>query len=220
MTNLGSETYSTYVDIDEDVKSWLQFNGLSTERDQALQLITDAVCTEAARYLGRPIAPTTFGPADGVGKFDGAGGLNSGYIMLPRTPVIAVESVIEYQGDNPVELFEVDTVPPPADSDGYHIEYRTGRLTRVLGRVWNRPFFPGADNVWVTWTAGYNPIPADIRWATLEWIAHVFRNTQQSARYQMSAAGDDAEMIASGLWTGVPNRITAALASYVKIGIR
>jgi hypothetical protein len=222
-TPLGTEYFSTYVDVELEVKPWLQMQGLratSTERDFALQIITDAICTEVQRFTGRMIGPQTFGPADGIGKFDGSGGLFSGYIMLPRTPVIEIVSVIEYQGDTPVTLVEVDPSTGNTGGDGYQIEYRTGRLTRVLGGVWNRPFYPGSNNVWVTWVAGFNPIPPDIRWATLEWIAHVYRNTQQSVRSSSRGGGDVEESAMAGLWVGMPNRIANVLESYLRIGIR
>ena len=219
---LGTETYASFLDVEDQVKPWLQFvsGQTSTIRDEALNLITDAVCTEVQRYLGRPIAPTTFGPADGIGKFDGSGSLNSGYILLPRVPVISVTSVIEYQGNNPVTLVEVDPSTGNTGGDGYQLEYRTGRITRVLGGIWNRPFYPGSNNVWITWVAGYNPIPRDIIWATLEWVAHVFRNTQQNNWQDPRGTSDIEDLGTSGLWVGVPNRVTAALDSYQRIGIR
>lgn len=219
---LGSETFPTYVDVDEQVKPFLQFGGtnVDTAHDQVLNMITDAVCTEAARLAGGPIAETAYGPADGLGRFDGAAGLNSGYIMLPRTPVIAVDSVVEYQGNNPVTLTEVT---PASGGDGYQLNYRTGRLTRVLGGLWNRPFYPGSNNVWVTWRAGRNPIPADIVQATVEWIAAVFRNTQQvgTAKPGAGPAQEFDPSTSTGLlYLGIPNRITRVLASYSGVGVR
>jgi hypothetical protein len=225
MTVLGSNSTTTYVDMTQEVMPWLRFNGIQASEEFALQLIIDAVCAEATRFIGGPIASATFGPATGLGKFDGAAGLNSGYIMLPRIPVVSITSVIEYQGDNPVSLVEVDPSTGNTGGDGYQVNYRTGRLTRVLGGIWNRPFYPGSNNVWVTWQAGYNPIPADIRWATIDWIAHVYRNTQQQSGLRVNAGmspGDEyeASTVTAGLWAGIPNRIKTVLESYQQVGIR
>lgn len=223
MTNtLGTQRYPTYLDVDEQVKPYLQMAATDRTWDFLLQLVTDACCTEAQRFIGAPIAPTRFGPDDGLGKFDGSGGLNSGYIMLPRIPVVEVVEVIEWTGQNPVTLPEITDPSGAGGSDGFQVNYRTGRLTRVMGGIWNRPFMPGSNNIWVTWVAGYNPIPADIVWATLDWVAHVFRNTQQtvtnrpgvqpSQEYEPSTFGD--------LWAGIPDRIVTVLESYIRVGIR
>jgi hypothetical protein len=220
MTTLGTQTYATYLDIEEQVKPYLRFNGVDTTHDFALQLITDAVCAEAQRFIGGPIAATQYGPLDGLGKFDGSGGLNASYIMLPRTPVVSVDKVIEYQGDTPVELSEIKD--PSTGGDGYQINYRSGRITRVLGGIWLRPFYPGSNNVWITWTAGYNPIPADIIWASLDWVTHVFRNTQQAltARPGAGPAAEFEPATYGSLWVGIPDRIISVLEPYMKVGIR
>lgn len=222
---LGTQTYQTYLDVDEQVLPWLRFGGLTvgTTDKFTLQLMVDSVCAEAQRFIGGPIAPTQYGPGTGIGKFDGSGGLYSGYIMLPRYPVVEVIKVIEYRGSVPVTLVEVDPQSgTPQTQTGYQIDYRTGRLTRVLGRVWNRPFYPGSNNVWVTWVAGYNPIPADIVRASLEWVAHIYRNTQQarSGRVRAAAGEYDPATSTTGLWAGIPNRVRDVLKSYVHLGIR
>jgi hypothetical protein len=215
----GTHGYATYLDVEEQVKPWLQWAGVDTSHDFAMNLITDAVCTEAQRFIGGPIPATQFGPEDGLGKFDGGGGLNSGYIMLPRRPVVRVVSVVEYQGSNPVELSEID---PATGGDGYQVNYRTARLTRVLGGIWNRPFYPGSNNVWVTWEAGFNPIPNDMIWATLDWVGHVYRNSQQAVTNRPGIGpSDEAEpaTMTAPLWAGVPNRVIQVFQSYQKVGV-
>lgn len=218
---LGSPTYTTYLDLEDQVLPWLQFTGVTIDPQvqNALQLIVDGVCTEIQRFIGHAIAPTTYGPADGLGKFDGNAGLNSGYIMLPKTPVISIEEVIEYQGDNPVTLTEVDPSTGNTGGDGYQINYRTGRMTRVLGGIWNRPFYPGSNNVWVTWTAGYNPIPADMILTTVRWVTEIYRNNQQAARQNLRS-GPDIEPPSPAPWQGMPRWVELDLATYARIGVR
>jgi hypothetical protein len=222
---LGTQTYPSYLDVTAQVKPWLQFSGitLTATASFVLELITDSICTQAQRFIGGPIAPTTYGPATGIGKFDGSGGLNSGYIMLPKYPVVQVTELVEYRGGAGVVLTEVTPTSTPTGT-GYQLNYRTGRLTRVLGGMWNRPFYPGSNNVWVTWTAGYNPIPQDIVRASLEWVAHIYRNTQQVTANSPRGVGPTAEYEAAtmnaGLWAGIPNRVTDVLKTYVHLGIR
>ena len=225
-TPLGTQTYQSYLDVQEQVKPWLQFSGisLSSTTDFILQLIVDSVCTQAQRFIGGPIASTQYGPGTGIGKFDGSGGLYSGYIVLPRRPIVKVTSVVEYQGDRPVQLYEVDPQAwTPPTQTGYQVDYRDGTITRVLGRVWNRPFYPGSNNVWVTWYAGYNPIPADIIRASLEWCAHIYRNTEQVVGNNLRGVGPGDEYepaTLAGLWAGIPDRVADVLESYVQPGIR
>jgi hypothetical protein len=209
------------LDRDAQVKPWLQFAGTDTTHDAILDVIIAGVCARAAKLHGGPILPTTYGPDDGLGKFDGSGGLNSGYIMLPRRPVIQVVEVVEYQGQSPVVLPEV--TDPFTGADGFQVNYRSGRITRVLGGLWNRPFYPGSNNVWITWVAGYNPIDPDWIQAALEWVAFVFRNTQQtlSAKAGLSLSQEyDPSDATDILYRGVPARITSVFTSNSAIGIR
>jgi hypothetical protein len=212
---------------DIQVKPWLRFLKIDTSFDEILTIITAGCCTEVQRFIGAPIAPMVYGPDDGLGKFDGAASMNSGYIMLPRTPVLEVVSVIEYQGNNPVQLTEIvnpgqANVPNnPYPADGYQVSYRTGRLTRVLGGIWNRPFYPGSNNIWVTWVAGYNPIPADILMCTLNWIGHIFKNGFEASAARPPAPGEEfgAESASRGLWLGIPNDVKAVLQTYLAPGV-
>lgn len=227
--------YPTYLDVETQVKPWLQFSGLSLTSTTTfvLQLITDSVCTECAQFTGGPIAPTRFGPGTGIGRFDGAGGLMSGYIMLPRYPVIQITEVIEYIGNEGYILTEVPPTghgsssggPGSTMATGYQCNYRTGRLTRVLGGIWNRPFYPGSNNVWVTWYAGYNPIPTDIIRASLEWVAEIYRNTQQilSNGPPVGATNEYEAMQQTRIptmWTGMSMRVADVLKPYMHVGVR
>ena len=141
--------------------------------------------------------------------------------MLPRRPVTKVVSVIEYQGDTPVTLSEITN--PATGGDGYQVNYRTGRITRVLGGIWNRPFYPGSNNVWVTWKAGYNPIPPDWIQAALEWVAFVYRNLQEvvTSQHGVSPATEyDASDQTDILYRGVPARITSVFSTNASVGVR
>ena len=230
----ASQTYPTYLDVDEQVVPWLQFQGLTltTQTKAVLQLITDSVCTQAQRFIGGPIGPTQYSPTTGIGMFDGSAGLLSGYIMLPRYPVVTITKLVEYRGGTGVELYEVKptgTGTPTTTREGtqpgtgFQCNYRTGRLTRVLGGIWNRPWYPGSNNIWVTWTAGYNPIPSDIVRASLEWVAHIYRNTQQARSnggVRGNGAGQYEPADLPGLWAGMPNRVADTLKTYVHVGVK
>lgn len=201
----------TYLDLDADIGPWLSFSGAVATPDSApLLLISGMAQTWVAQFLGRPVAPTTF-----TRRFDGGAGLNSNYISLPFTPVLSVTSVVESRGT--ASAIYVESTPQ-APCDGYQIEPSTGRLIRVNGQ-WAWPWFPGSRNVQVTWVAGYEPVPDDIKVATLELIAHWFRNTRQRSPGGGRPTGADYDPLAAGLWAGVPNRITGLLTPYMKLGV-
>ena len=110
-----------------------------------------------------------------------------------------------------------------ARMDGYSVDYEKGRLTRVFPGLVEKPWFPGSRNIEIVWEAGYNPIPADVKVATLEMIAHWWRNTQQQSANRLGAAGANADydpdVVAAGLWQGTPLRITSLLDAFLQVGI-
>ncbi len=215
-TNASSLVWGNYVDVLEDVIPWLQ-ETITTEAEGAkLQLLTDMTCQWAQGKIGRPIAPTTFDR-----RFNGFNGWNGAYIELPYYPVLEITSVTEYWGVSGPHVLTEST--PSNQVDGWQCEYERGLLTRVFPGLVQKPWFPGSRNIEVVWTAGYNPIPADLKIATLEMIAHWWRNTQQQSANRIGGAGlaDEyaPEMVAQGLWTGTPNRLIALLDSYLEVGI-
>ncbi len=215
-TNAQSQTPATYMDLASEVKPWLQVPATSTARDANLTLITEMACSWVANYVGRAIGATTFDR-----RFDGWASWQGAYIMLPYYPVLEVVSVTEYWGIAGPHVLSEST--PTVQIDGWQCAYNTGRLNRVFPGNVQKPWFPGSRNVEVVWTAGYNPIPADIKVATLELIAHWYRNTQQMGARPgnniiVAAEFEPAEQ-AGGLWQGVPYRITALLSPYLSIGM-
>jgi hypothetical protein len=215
-SNSASLSWISYVDVYEDVLPWLQIPqspSLSTLDMTKMQLLTDMTCQFVQKKLGRPLAPTAFWR-----RFDGWNGWNGAYLLLPYSPVLQVQKVTEWWGiSGPHDLAEQT---PEHDIDGFTCDYHTGRMTRVFPGLVQKPWFPGSGNIDIQWVAGYNPIPADWKVATLEMIAHWWRNTQESQRINVRGGpGDDAEAVANGLWEGVPLRIAALLDSGQQIGI-
>jgi hypothetical protein len=212
--NASSQQFGTYLDVTLDVKPWLQMKPTDTTMDANLSRIVKMACNWVQKYLGRPVARKQFDY-----RFDGWSGWSGTSIMLPWYPVLNVVSVTEYWGvSGPHNLVEST---PTNQVDGWQCEWLTGRLVRVFPGNVQKPFFPGSRNVEVVWEAGYNPIPGDIEVATLEMIAHWFRNTQQQSALRPGLRmGDEAEPMETGpLWTGVPFRVIDLLEPYVQIGI-
>lgn len=214
VTNAESLTPGTFLTI-EDAKDWLQIPAGDYTRDNSLQLIVDMACAWATNFTGRPIAATRYDR-----RFDGWASWMGAFLMLPYYPVLEVVSVIEYWGiAGPHVLLESS---PTDQIDGFQLVPNTGRLNRVFPGNVQKPWFPGSRNVEVVWVAGFNPIPADIKVATLELIAHWFRNTQQMSGRPSNAITAAAEFEPageSGLWQGVPYRCTALLSPYISVNM-
>lgn len=215
-SNASSLTWKTYVDLYEDVLPWLQMDGYTTTPDasdlQKLQLLTDMVCQWAQRKIGNAIAPTGF-----YRRFNGWSGWNGAYVELPYWPVLSVISVKEWWGIAGPHLLSEQT--PDHNIDGFQLDAGRGKLIRVFPGLVQRPWFPGSRSIEVQWIAGYNPIPADWKVATLEMIAHWWHNSQQTQRVNVRAGSDGADQVAAGLWSGVPLRISELLDTAVQIGI-
>jgi hypothetical protein len=208
-------TWQNYVDLNADVKPWLQFKRNDTTHDTVLQLLTDAICQFAQKKLGQPIAPTTF-----YRRFNGWANWNGAYIMLPYFPVLEIVQVAEYWGvAGPHVLYEST---PTDQVDGFQCDYQTGMLTRVFPGNVQKPWFPGSMNIEVRWTAGYNPIPADLKVATLEDIKEWWINTQQQSANRIggaTAANEFDSEEEGGTWMGMPSRVAAIIETYMQVGI-
>jgi len=215
-TNGLTFTWLNYVDLQADVKPWLQFPAGENDYDVQLQLLTDAVCQFAQQKLGQPIAPTPF-----YRRFNGWANWNGAYIMLPYYPVVEIEQVSEYWGvAGPHVLYEST---PTDQVDGFQCDYETGMLTRVFPGNVQKPWFPGSMNIEVQWTAGRNPVPAALVVATLEDIKEWWINTQQQSADTLGGTSSSSEYDdaaeSKGTWAGIPPRVAAILETYMQVGI-
>ncbi len=206
----GARQYGNFLTL-ADARGWLGFpNPQNTSpQDANLQLVLDMACTWVQMFIGRPASAQEF-----FERHDGWGGE---YIQLHESPVVEVLTCTEYQSTGGSISLSESTPENPID--GYQLNYATGRMMRTFaGYSWPRTWFPGSRNIEITYLAGFNPTPPDIRLATLEMIAHWWRNTQQESANRLGSAGAaaeyDPEEDAPGLWQGVPFRIIDLLDSY------
>lgn len=207
-------SWQPYLSWDEDVKPWLQFStltGADATNDEKLRMVTQMACEWVQRFLGRAIAPTKF-----FRRFD----TSSTRLVLPYSPILEIESVVETWGLNGdhVLVYQTPESQGGAGDQMYQVDWVHGVLIRTYQGLIGRPWFPGTNNIAVSWTAGYNPVPMDIRIATLELANYWWRNTQESQRTFKQMAEYDAPSN-NGLWPGIPNRIISLLEAYVQIGI-
>lgn len=205
--------WGNYVDLVNDVKPFLQIPaGAPSASDVQLQSIIDMACTWVQNYLGRPIAETEF--------FRRFSGTNASYISLPYYPVTQIVSVVEYWGSSGPHTLAEQTPANQGTQDVYQLDYLHGTLIRAFMGLIQRPFFPGSRNIEVTWKAGYNPVPADIRHATLKLIKCTWNEEQQASRsVPVPLGGTREEMPMTGMFAGIPADVERLLSPYVQQGI-
>lgn len=213
--------WQTYLDVERDTKPYLQISPGQLTYDAALTDITAMGCEWVQTYLGRPIAPTQF-----FRRMSGWTGWQGAHLQLPYYPVIGTPTVVEYWGTSGPHTLTEQTPEHQSNTNGgnygdvFQIDRLKGRITRTFPGLIQRPFFPGERNIEVTWVAGYNPVPAQIRAATLELCAYWYRQTQEAVRTAgpTGAMGYD-EPGPSNLWPAVPNRVIALLEPFTQVGI-
>lgn len=213
IANPATIIWNNFIDLQHDVFPYLQIpDDGSFTRGSVLQLVVDYVCQEAQQIMGKPIGSTAF-----FGRFDGWSGFNGAYIMLPYYPVLQVTRVAEWWGaSGPNILFEQT---PENQVWGFNLDSRTGMLTRVFPGLVQMPWFPGARNIEVTWTAGYNPVPAMFKVPALEIIREWWTDNQQASRSVVTPAGFSMGNEAETPYMGLSRRVRSAFFSFSQIGI-
>jgi len=209
-----SPVWQTYLSVEEDVKPYLLIPAENPRLDRVLHDLTDMACVWVQNYLGRPIAPTTF-----FRRFDGWTGWNGSIIHLPYYPVLQIITVAEWWGNMGPNYLTEQIPANQGSAYVFQCDYLRGTLIRTFPGLVQQPWFPGSRNIEVTWTAGYNPVLADVRIATLELINYWYRNTQEFMRTQKPLQEYDADSGSRMLWPAVPNRVTQLLQAYTQVGI-
>lgn len=198
-TLAGSRQYASYLTV-QDVALWL--NMTSAPNDQRLQRYIDSCCLRIQRAVNRPLGAQEF--------FERHDGWSGEYIMLKETPFLGLVSCTEWQSSGGAVTLAESTPENPID--GVQIDYSTGRLMRTFaGYSWPRPFFPGSRNIEVVYMAGFNPVPADVWEATVDWVAARWREGQQPAVPRPVPA--DAET-RDELFGGLPEAVVEVIESY------
>lgn len=216
-TNEVTPQWQNYVDLNSDVKPYLQIGSGANPADAQLQAVTDLACTHIQNYLGRPVAATTF-----FRRFSGYSGFSGSMILLPYAPVIGSPTVVEYWGTSGAHTL-VEQTPAAQGGTGqemFTLDPLRGILVRSFTGLIARPFFPGLRNVEVTWVAGYEPVPADLRYATLRLIKHVWNADQQASRtFPLPAGAREEETPVTGWFGGLPPDVERYLSQYAQVGI-
>jgi hypothetical protein len=205
--------WATFLDLEADVKPWLQFADVPVPGEDAkLRMVVDDVCQWLQEELGRPLGPTTFAKRFSV--------FNSNTLMLPYYPIVGSPiRVAEFWGVNGEHLLEEQTPEHQGSNEMYTVDPLRGYLVRSFQGLVARPWFPGVKNIEVVWQAGFDPLPATVRNAALKQVAHEWRKEQQASRgEQPRMMGEDGD-IPPGLLPEMLPAVKARLSSFTQVGI-
>lgn len=211
--------WENYIDVNNDVKRWLQIPANNDSRDQDLQDLVDAACWWVQDQLGQPVAPTTF-----FRRFNGYTGWGGSIIELPYKPILAASSggmtpvVTEWWGASGPHALTVQTPEAQGASDMVTVDWLKGYLIRSYLGLLARPSFPGLKNIEVTWVAGRNPIPPPIKLATREYVKFWWVHTQEASPGGSLGGGYRVES-PDETWPGVERKIKAMLRPYMEVGM-
>lgn len=121
--------------------------------------------------------------------------VHRGRAVLPDRPVVAVTTVVDLPGESAVVAAD-----PVADVQGWTL--RPGGVLEVDG--YHR-------RVRVTYTAGRDPLPGDVRLAGLELAAHLWKSSQLNASGgRPNPAGMD-DLALRGVGYALPYRVRELL---------
>lgn len=156
----------------DDVKAWLQTgqDAFPSTDDVLLARLITAASRFIESWLGRPIAAS-----DWQEVRDGSGGQRLGFAHVPVTDVLslAIDSI---------------AIPPAAGDGGYGPGYVFTETELALrGYVFTRR----AQNVVVTYTAGYAVTPPDIAQAAIELVALRYRERSRIGEVSRALGGGE-----------------------------
>lgn len=179
----------------DDAKDFLGIT--DTSKDAILQNYLDAASIYVTSVLG-PITPTEFTEVHNGG---------SDTIVVFNPPILTVTSITEYIGPTPYPLTQAEL---GADTGQYSFSVDNAAMgvirRRYTGGFVGR-FMGGQANVKVTYTAGYEQVPADAMMALLNDLQGLFNQSQMGGRPDFN--GGDSE----GTWSFAPINAFPRLAN-------
>lgn len=195
-----------------EVRTHLRYPVSNTADDDTIQNIFIPAATDVIRMECGDIVPTIYDETYDGGNFE---------IWLRHRPVLEINNIEEGWGFTTYTLDYVQVNSLNATSMfAYSIDdAETGQITRRSAGNVNIRFMHGNQNIRVTYAAGRESVPAAVKLAALELIAHWWQNSQQRGSGQAFAYDNTAEDFTrstgiSGYNAGVPYRILELLKPY------
>lgn len=149
-----------------NVKAWLKETSTNAERDATLTRLIDAASDYVGTWLGRPILQDDY-----AYTVDGHGGAK---LVVGNYPIVAVSAV------------HVNNVPIPASINGsFGYVFNDIRIALIGAR-----FTQGLQNVYLSYTAGYPAVPAELEQAVIELVALRYKESDRVGIVSKGLAGE------------------------------
>lgn len=191
----------TIVELD-DIKEYLNLSTTDRSHDGELLRFL-AGLTPVVEFITGPILPRTYTNE----MYNGGVAI----ISLRHRPIVSVASVTEFLGPIAYPLTQV-----PSRDQGSIYSYvvnPSGSIQRTTAGGGTQAFPGGPDAVSVTYTAGYQVTPANIRLGMLELLRVNYQQTQQGGGGRIGGGflSDESEPSTPMLGFLVPNRVREML---------
>ena len=184
------------------LKATINKRGLDTGNDPELQRFLDGGLSVIEHIVG-PIQSRTITNEQHTPT--GAA------ICLRRTPVLSVTSVIEYRGSTGY-VHTAAATPAAATTDSYLVDTSLNCLTRLGASGFEEPF---TGPVFVTYVAGYSPVPESLHEAVLLQAAHLYQRTQLGGK-SSGAPNALTGSPAGGFGFGIPNEVRELVEPFLR----
>lgn len=162
-----------------------------------LTIVIPGVIAAIAQFISKPLEPTSF-----TRTVNGHGG--------PRLPVFdmplqSVQSVV-IDGQTVPQGSSAPAVP------GWFADTANNLVVLSGGYVFTR----GVLNVQIALTAGYDPVPADIKLAALEWVKLMYARRGRSSDVTSQSAGSSSQTF-GGAQMPLPASVALMLRPHVRV---
>lgn len=138
----------------EDVRPWVLKESTLSSDDTLLQSLIDAASALVVNFVNRDLVTTTYSEI-----YDGKGQRR---LILRNYPIQTVESLL---------VDGVNVIAAPNQLAGGYVFNTTSVAFRGFGT-----FSCGIQNVLVGYTAGYDTVPDDIKWAVIELVGYKYKS--------------------------------------------
>lgn len=161
-----------------------------------LSLVIPGVIEAVARYIAKPLEPTVFNRT-----LNGHGGQR---MPMSDIPLQSVQSVT-INGQTIPQGSSTPMTPGWFADTSRHLVLLTGPYE----------FTRGVQNVQIALTAGFDPAPADIKLAALEWVKLTYHRRGRSSDVVSQKAGPHSQTFGSSL--PMPPTVALMLRPHVRV---
>lgn len=172
-----------------DVKAWLNIPTIVTQDDALLSSYITRASDFLQQWLSRDIVTTLY-------TADTYNGNGNGSISVKNWPIQSIASIVIYGAD-----MVTTTTYTKAGTD-FLFDDQAIYLTN------GNKFTKGVKNVYITYTAGYATVPFILQQATIEFVAHKYKERDRIGLASKGLAGETTAFITADMPATVRTALT------------